>query len=250
MLGRLIGIKAEYIGTNIHSYEMPKYKDVIVYKVYEFNNKQYFEKVFGWVYERIIIKDNSFVFTIKHRNYFCELIIPIIGNEVSDLHALYLGPPVLVGTKYDTSKLHVDLKLKNGTIKVLNLGEYSVSDVQVNHVRNNIYEVHYAGLKDKFYVYGYKLKNTIDLDFKAFVIHNNGYEEDITDMFYELFYDQHMQKIYVTVSRMNKFLFESTYRLYLPKDSGLFKKYATEWIVNKDENNINITLNKVFNEEE
>lgn len=242
-----IGIKAEYTGDILYSYEMPKYKDVAVYFIYETDDTKVRE--LGWVYEKIVIQNNSFVFTIKHSSFYCELIVPIYANTPLGIYALYLGPPLLVGTKYDTSNLYVDLLLKDGTIKVLKFGDYTVSDTLVAKAKNNIYEIDYAGLKDNFFVYGYKLKDTVDLDFKVFLIHDNKYEEDVTDMFYNSFYDSNIERIYVTVNNMNKILFNSNYRILLPKETGMYQKYSTEWLITKTSTSVVATLNHVFSKE-
>lgn len=242
----ITGITAIYHGQSLTINDLPKYTDINVYTIHQINNEQILVQELAWVYERIIIKDNSFVFTIKHNSFYYDLTVPITGDQPSGLHAFYLGPPVLIGRKYDTGKLYVDLLLKDGTIKVLRPEECIISDTIVNYEKNNIYDIEYQGLKDKFFVYGYQLKNTKDIDFKIFLIHDNGYEEDLTDMFYDSLFDTILNKVYVNINKLNNTLFTATYRLFLPKNTGMYQKYATEWTVYKDTYNIQVTLNKIF----
>lgn len=243
----LVAIKAEYHGKPLFSYQMPNYFDIDVYGIYETDNVQHEVKELGWVYERVVLIDNSFLFTVKHKNFFCELYVPFIQNAPNSINAVYLGPPVLTGTNYDTSKLYVDLRLKDGTIKVLSFGEYIVSSFLVSHTENNIYEITYAGLSDKFSVYGYNVNNGYETDFKAFIIHDNGFEDDVSETIYKLLYEPVTDKIYITLNKLNKYLFPSKYRFILPRGTGMLQKYASEWIIEKDETNVKAKMIQVFN---
>jgi hypothetical protein len=149
----------------------------------------------------------------------------------------YHGSPVLVGTNFDPKDLHARIIYSNGEWKELHSYEYTISGNLITQKgNNNIFTAIYNNeLQDSFVVYGYENDNT-DKDFKITQL-NDNIEIDVTDRYYPLFYHNLLDKIYVTATRLNKFLTPGTYRLILPKRTGLNCKHASEWIVVKNLNN-------------
>lgn len=165
----------------------------------------------------------------------------------------YHGAPVLVGEKYNPKDLHAHLIYSNKEFKDVLSVDYTVDDNLITHTGQNIFKATYIEngktFIDYFMVYGYTNKRYIDKEFQMFLIHDNGYEEDVTDYCSPLLYDNNLGKIYVTLNRLNKALFKGKFRMILPINSGLHMKYATEWIVLKNNFNIKTTLIKTYNEE-
>ena len=166
----------------------------------------------------------------------------------------YHGAPVLVGERYDPKDLHAHLINSNKEFIDVR-SDLILSDNLITQTgQNSFYATYnYNGetLIDYFTVYGYTNKRYQNMDLKVFYIHEdqNNYEEDVTDYFYPLFYDDILGKIYVTINRLDKLLYKGKFRIIFPQDSGLYHQYATEWIVLKNNSNIKMTLVKTYNEE-
>lgn len=166
----------------------------------------------------------------------------------------YHGAPVLVGERYDPKDLHAHLICSDKEFIDVRSVDYTVNDNLITHTGQNYFQATYIwngkSFIDYFMVYGYTNKRYTDKDFKVFYIHDSSYEEDMTDYYYPLFYDEKMDKIYLSMNRLDKKLFKGKYRMILPKNSGMYHQYATEWIAIKDDFNVKLTLVKVYNEEE
>ena len=165
----------------------------------------------------------------------------------------YHGAPVLVGERYDPKNLHAHLIYSDKEFIDVRSVDYIVNDDLITHTgQNSFYATYIWNNKtfiDYFMVYGYTNKRYINKEFKVFFI-NDTYEEDITDYCYPLFYDEKLDKIYITTNRLNKNLYKGKFRMVLPEGTGLHHRYTTEWIVIKDDFNVTITLTKTYNEEE
>lgn len=164
----------------------------------------------------------------------------------------YHGAPVLVGERYDPKDLHAHLICSDKEFIDVRSVDYTVNDNLITHTGQNSFCATYKwGDKtfiDYFIVYGYTNKRYIDKEFKVFNIYGSQ-EEDVTDFCYPLFYDKNLDKIYVTTNRLDKYLFNGTFRMILPQNSGMLHKYATEWFVIKSDFGLKTTLIKVYNEE-
>ena len=164
----------------------------------------------------------------------------------------YHGTPVLVGERYDLKNLHAHLIYSDKEFE--DVRSFTVNDKLITHTGQNTFMATYIwngkSFIDYFMVYGYTNKRYINKEFKMFYVHDNKYEEDLTDYFYSLFYDEKLDKIYITINRLNKNLYKGKFRMILPKDTGMFHQYSSEWIVIKDDFNVKLTLIKTYNEEE
>lgn len=164
----------------------------------------------------------------------------------------YHGAPVLVGERYDPKDLHAHLICLDKEFIDVRTIDFTVNDNLVTHTGQNSFCATYSfcgkTFVDYFVVYGYTNKRYTDKEFKVFSI-NGSSEEDITDFCYPLFYDKNLDKIYITTNRLNKHLFNGTFRMILPQDTGMLHKYATEWFVIKNDFGLKTTLIKVYNEE-
>lgn len=165
----------------------------------------------------------------------------------------YHGTPILVGEKYNLKDLHAHLIYSDKEFIDVRSVDFTVNDFIITHTGQNYFFATYIWndktFIDYFMVYGYTNKKYIDKDFQVFFIHDN-YEEDITEFCYLSFFDTTLNKIYITLNRLNKNLFKGKFRMILPKNTGMHHKYATEWIVVKDDSNTKITLIKTYHEEE
>lgn len=166
----------------------------------------------------------------------------------------YHGAPVLVGERYDPKDLHAHLICSDKEFIDVRSVDFTVNNNLITHTGQNSFYATYIwngkSFIDYFTVYGYTNKRYINKDFKAFYIHDSGYEEDITDYCYPLLYDENLDKIYITLKRLDKHLFKGKFRMLLPQDTGMHHKYATEWIIIKNDYNVKMTLVKTYNEEE
>lgn len=165
----------------------------------------------------------------------------------------YHGAPVLVGERYDPKDLHAHLICSDKEFIDVRSIDYTINDNLITHTGQNSFCATYIWngktFIDYFTVYGYTNKRYIDKEFQVFYIHDNLYEEDVTDFCYPLFYDEILDKIYITMNRLNNNLYKGKYRMILPQNSGMYYKYATEWIIIKDDFNVKTTLIKIYNEE-
>ena len=165
----------------------------------------------------------------------------------------YHGTPVLVGKHYNPGDLHAHLILSDKEFLDVRSVDYEVDGSDITHTGQNIFKAtyHWNGKTfiDYFGVYGYTNKRYIDKDFQVFSIENSQ-EEDVTEQYRQLFYNEFLDKIYITINNLDKHLSNGIFRFILPQDTGLYHQYATEWIVKKDESGIKTNLFKVYNEEE
>lgn len=165
----------------------------------------------------------------------------------------YHGAPVLVGKRYNPGDLHAHLLLSDKEFLDVRSVDYEVDGSNITHTGQNIFKAtyHWNGKTfiDYFRVYGYTNKRYIDQNFQIFSI-NDSQEEDVTGQYKHLFYNDFLDAIYITINNLNKHLSDGIFRFILPQNTGLYKQYATEWIIKKDESGTKITLLKVYNEEE
>ena len=146
-------------------------------------------------------------------------------NEPIKFEVHYHGTPVLVGEKYDPGNLHAHLILSDKEFVDVRSVDFSVNSNEVTHTGQNIFQATFNWngkcFIDYFMVYGYTNKRYINKEFQVFYIHENNIEEDVTDFCMPLFYNIELDKIYITINRLNKYLYEGTFRITLPKDTGM-----------------------------
>ena len=164
----------------------------------------------------------------------------------------YHGAPVLVGERYDIKNIHAHLIYSDKEFE--DVRSFAVSKNLITHTgQNSFYAIYIWNGKafvDYFMVYGYTNKRYVDKEFKIIEIQTNSHEEDVTEFCYPLFYDEILGKIYITLDRLNKNLYKGTFRVTLPKDTGMLHQYASEWLIEKDDFNVKTTLIKTYNDEE
>lgn len=245
----VVSLEAYYVGPDVkYGTEIPK-TAVLVKVIHSDETK---DVITNWEFDNsnIITADNT-TLIIKYKSYSTTVEVPLVYTKIISFECHYHGNPVLIGTDFDPKKLHARILYGDGTWEDLHSYQYTISDTLVTQKgNNNIYTaIHSSGLQDKFVVYGYDIGHS-DKDFKIFQL-NDNIEIDITDSYYPLFYHDLLDKIYVTVTRLNKILTPGKYRLILPKNTGLNCKHASEWIVIKElSNNIKITPIKFYHEED
>ena len=174
---------------------------------------------------------------------------------VKKFEAHYHGIPIAVGKHFNVGDVHASALMESGEWKDLSIRDFFIPDTSpIQYAGNNVYEAYYMhnGIKytNYFTVLGYTNKDTINPDFKLFVVHDNLHEEDITEISQFLFYDSIFEKIYITINKIDKALSNGKYRLIAPKNSGMHCKYATEWTIIKENGNITMFINKIYDEEE
>lgn len=246
---------AEYIGNPIPINTEPSRIDILVQEYY---NETDIFVVTDWTYKTspIVTLKNDGVIVIERKGRTAIIKVPYLNPvEPISFEAHYHGKPIKIGEKFNPADVHSRIILSDKTWIDLHCSEIKILNTLVtNNGHNNIYKATYINngieFEDYFTVYGYDEKVSKDQDFKIFIIHDNLYEEDVTDFYYKLFYNETLEKIYVNVNVLNKNMFKAKYRMILPKDTGMNKKYATEWIVVKDYFNVKTTLIKVYDEEE
>lgn len=253
----LTRINAEYIGDPIPLNTEPNRIDILVREYY---NDTDIITIRDWSYKSspIVTLKNNGIIVLEYNERTVSVKVPYI-NPIPvpiSFEAHYHGKPIKVGERFNYADVHSRIILSDKQWIDLTNKDITISDnLVLNQGHENIYKATYTSsngqiFTDYFSIFGYLETNPINPDFKIFLIHDNLLEEDVTEYYQNLFYDELMGKIYVTTNRLNKHLFKSKYRIILPKDTGLHKKYATEWIAIKDDFNVKITLIKVYDKEE
>lgn len=165
----------------------------------------------------------------------------------------YHGTPVLVGKRYDPKDLHAHLIFSDKEFVDVRSIDFMTDKDIITHTGQNYFRATYnwndKTFIDYFMVYGYTNKRYIDKEFKIFFIHDDGVEEDMTEYYELLFYENNMEKVFITTNKLDKTLTEGKYRMILPRGTGMHLKYASEWIIEKD-SNVKVKLIKVYNEED
>lgn len=251
----LTKINAEYIGEPIPLNTEPNRIDILVREYY---NDDSIIIIKDWSYKSspIVTLKNNGIIVLEYNGKTVSVKIPYI-NPIPipiSFEAHYHGNPIKVGERFNYSDVHSRIILSNKQWIDLSNKEITISDnLVLKQGDKNIYKATYTTnektFTDYFTVFGYLETNSVNPDFKMFLIHDNLFEEDVTDYCYPLLYDSNLGKIYITLNRLNKALFKGKFRMILPINSGLHMKYATEWIVLKDDFNIKTTLIKTYNEE-
>lgn len=252
----LTRINAEYIGNPIPLNTEPNRIDILVKEYYNDTN---IITIKNWSYKSspIVTLKNNGIIILEYNGKTVSVKIPYI-NAIPipiSFEAHYHGKPIKVGERFNYSDVHSRIILSDKQWIDLTNKDITISDnLVLKQGHCNIYKATYISnngqiFTDYFTVFGYLETNLINPDFKIFLIHDNLLEEDITDYCYPLLYDNNLGKIYVTLNRLNKSLFKGKFRMILPINTGLHMKYATEWIVLKDDFNIKINLIKTYNEE-
>lgn len=154
-------------------------------------------------------------------------------SELIGFECHYHGAPVLIGKEFDAADIHADAHYSNGQFKDVFSDEYTIleKDRTVTD-KDNIFTAEYMGFTCKFHVRGYTVNGSVR-EFKVFSIEGRV-EVDVTDVYGPLFYNPVLEKPYVTLAIMNRCLTEGKYRFILPMKTGMCGKYASEWIVIKD----------------
>lgn len=171
---------------------------------------------------------------------------------VKKFEAHYHGTPIAVGKHFNIADVHASALMESGEWKELSIRDFYIPDTSViQHSGENVYEAYYIynGIKytNYFTVFGYTNKETINPDFKLLLKRDNLYE-DVTEKYYYVFFNMILEKIWVTQYKF-ELLPEGKYIITLPKNTGMHCKYATEWIIIRD-NNTRLILNKVYHEED
>lgn len=165
----------------------------------------------------------------------------------------YHGTPVLVGKRYDPKDLHAHLIFSDKEFVDVRSIDFMINKNLITHTGQNYFYATYnwndKTFIDYFMVYGYTNKRYIDKEFKVFLIHEDGTEEDMSEYYKILFYEENMEKVFITMNKLDKGLIDGKYRMILPRGTGLHLKYATEWIIEK-KSNVKAKLIKVYNEED
>lgn len=171
---------------------------------------------------------------------------------VKMFEAHYHGKPIEVGKHFNVADVHASALMESGEWKDLSIRDFYIPNLSVvQNVGDNVYEAYYVynGVKytNYFNVRGYTNKETINPDFKLLQKHDNLYK-DITDEYYYTFYNALLDKIIVSQLKFDK-LPEGEYYVTLPKNSGMHCKYATDWVIIRDDNT-RMILEKVYYEED
>ena len=244
-----IYLKAYYVGPYVRcGDEIPK-SAILVKAVYTDNIEKIITN-WDFVGDNIVEAEKTSLL-IKYQNCMASVKIPFIYTKVISFECHYHGGPVEVGTHFDPKDLHARILYGDGIWEELHSYDYIVSDTLVTQSgNNNVYTaIHPSGLEDRFVVFGYKVDES-DMDFKIYQV-NDNIEIDVTDSYYPLFYHDLLDKIYVNAIRLNKQLTPGTFRIILPKCTGLNCKHPSEWLVVKTmDNNIKITPIKFYHKED
>ena len=279
---RPVLLKGSYLGiTRIMGDAIPKeqIKAMLAYLIndtgYDENNTEEVElepKDWFFVYGNIITKENDGWMTIGFEKDYvytkitltARVYVPFFNLSNAYLVAWYEGLPVEVGKTYDITKVVIYL-CEDGKdrlrLSYTDPGVIIESGV-ITRVGDNWFTVTYIygryTLTTKFPVEGVIYKVYPDVEFQVLYIVKETLEEiDLTEDFrpyfelYDVFYvtwEQFMKRVYDYWKDGTPYF--GMFRITVPKNTGLFNKYASSWHVYcKDEQTLKAEIFKLYSDE-
>lgn len=180
----------------------------------------------------------------------CNGLSKWIVIKAKNFECHYNGKIVRIGKEFNPKDLHAHTVTSEGEWKELWYNEFTITPEDFTiKAKENYFIAEYDGLTDIFCVYGYDVFNATNGKYSLW--HYNAILKTWVDVGES--YSKHFMvsptKAHFSVGIFDNVLEVGLYKLIAPKNTGLCKKYASEWTINKSIYGVRITLDRYFTDE-